>query len=1399
MHLHFERIEKPSSYSDCDIRSMSWMGKVPDGLLQSQEADEGWKLNRSNYYQDGWLSTGNIRGIVGVTYTTCRCRKSSLSEQPVRTNYNLRGHRSEVTLVRWNEPYQKLATCDTSGIIFVWIKYEGRWSIELINDRSTQVTDFAWSHDGRMALICYTDGFVLVGSVTGQRYWSSMLNLDLCTTSCGIWTPDDQQVLFGTSNGHIIVIHVNGTMVTQVPVREGVQITSLIWSCEKFKMEDTEEINPGADSGQQRGNGDGTSGGQGSSRNHDYCLAVCFADGHLYLMRSYDDLFPVIVRTGLEGLQCEWTNSGDILAVAGHKSLPAELAKRAPAPGSSTVYLNCIRFYNLLGCIRYSVQLNYVMHPITSLTWGHNDKRLFVATGPVLHTAWVTKRVPSLQLLARLTIFKSLPCESSVDKLVLPSRLQSVVSSLFGKTIRCYLPHGRNLRDFVSKPPAGNIRLHCTMIRHDDDVVGGSATYVLYLEYLGGLVPILKGKRASKLKPEFVIFDPHPRAAEPAGETGQISSGKLRRRGSNASSQSVPHYWSSSNSGSSNANSSESEFDDSISLPSPVMRRKCRRRKNKRTAEDDPLVVANGNGQPVTTGPTNGRADFLKPESTYADEMPETDKLVLINSNIWGTKFKVLSLCSWLPSCLGTVTYRTSLLHLQPRQMTLQIKELGGRRKTSLPEMDGRVNSTFAMSEDDDENGPPLDEGASAVPIAPMTPRKSIRGQSTSSISPERKPSLYLRSSAQQPVTNFSEYTSAILPQIDDDLLTLLISDPSTGARQVTMEMTHNNHNNAAISSNINCISTQTSFQSVTELINSLSANERIAPPSVNSQATPLTLKPLLGSPAFGDMTTEDIFSAMAKKFQSELPSTSRTIHTFAKLDICQGSRTSGLVTSPSAINCITSPTKSVKSRKESPRKHVIVDQNQSLGQFTGDLAQCSSSCLIETRPVLYSTNHDIQYIDDDEHTDGQGSSTTKPLSRSPSLLVYKQCSVNTLGHSSYSTDFTNIRTSNTTDFQRRWTLKVNRRSHSLDSDTPSSSNSTEQNSCKDSSNSSKDKPARNCMSLDEEDIEEEESDESKGQSCGLLRLECQCDTSHHVRFRNTGHFLFRFNVLEMSTYTHPSFQCSDRTPQIPRASSAYHSPRGALYSSASRDQSSDAIDELSPISPTNGQGPALPARGSVNMIHRNSLARSDLRGLGSVSVASATMAANRSLPASPILGNNRKSSRRGLGRSLFYSPMMLRKVMKQKFNYLDCSSEDEKTSDDESSRRPSNNSDHFRDLESFQKANLKKKLKVKKRGSRVTPDGETSPIKSHTAEYRDFVLHNKAPFWNEVSQVYQLDFGGRVTQESAKNFQIEHQGKQVMQFGRIDGNAYTLDFQYPFSAIQALGVALANVTQRLK
>lgn len=830
------------------------MGKVPDGPLQKE--DEGWKLNRSQYYSEGWLATGNVRGIVGCTFTTCACRRIPVADLPLRTNYNLRGHRAEVTIVRWNEPYQKLATCDSSGIIFVWIKYEGRWSIELINDRNTPVTDFSWSHDGRMALICYTDGFVLVGSVTGQRYWSSMLNLDSCHTTCGIWSPDDQHVFFGTSKGHVVVIQVNGTVVSQVTIREGVSIASMSWSCEKFKMEDTDEA---------------TNEGK---KNQDFVLAVCFTDGVIYLMKNFDDLFPTVVVSRLESVKMEWSNNGDVLAVAGHKRM-VQTSSRDAVPASSSsgssvssalnelqvlternpremsdssseqtggrkseaagpLFLNSINFYTVTGILRYRVNINFLLHPITALTWGHNDKRIFVATGAVLHIAWVSKKVPSLQLLSRLSVFRLLPNESSADQLNLPSRIQALISSLFGRTLRCYLPQMNHLRDFVSKPPVGSVRLHCTLIRHDDDLVGGSTTYVLYLEYLGGLVPILKGKRASKLRPEFVIFDPQsedgsvpdlkrekdsqlPHSA-PQSRTSTPSR-RLSRQKSPAHASSSPLYWTSR---SAPASGTESEGEESscmtdgyghvYSLPSPMMRRKCRRKRRgaqpepeERSAHPNGLIQEPGNAGEEAEVRNNGnnRADGnnrgaevvepLKPESTYMDEMPEAERLILVTSNIWGTKFKILGLSPRLPSCLGTISYRTSVLHLQPRQMTLHIKELGSRRSSTRTDLKLCSTSpddeltTFAK-EDAERNTTPsalTDFSDSYAPIAPMTPRMQVRGQRRS-MSPDRRRMAHYNHLLANARRSQSSHRSDMPVFLGEEVLTMEITgDP----HRVSMEL----------------------------------------------------------------------------------------------------------------------------------------------------------------------------------------------------------------------------------------------------------------------------------------------------------------------------------------------------------------------------------------------------------------------------------------------------------------------------------------------------------------------------------------------------------------------------------------------------------------------------------
>ncbi|CAH0397204.1 unnamed protein product [Chilo suppressalis] len=80
-------------------------------------------------------------------------------------------------------------------------------------------------------------------------------------------------------------------------------------------------------------------------------------------------------------------------------------------------------------------------------------------------------------------------------------------------------------------------------------------------------------------------------------------------------------------------------------------------------------------------------------------------------------------------------------------------------------------------------------------------------------------------------------------------------------------------------------------------------------------------------------------------------------------------------------------------------------------------------------------------------------------------------------------------------------------------------------------------------------------------------------------------------------------------------------------------------------------------------------------------------------------------------------------------------------------------------------------------------------------------VLHNKTPVWNDETQSYVLNFHGRVTQASVKNFQIVHDSEPdyvVMQFGRISEDVFTMDYRYPLCALQAFGIALSSFDSKL-
>ena len=96
-------------------------------------------------------------------------------------------------------------------------------------------------------------------------------------------------------------------------------------------------------------------------------------------------------------------------------------------------------------------------------------------------------------------------------------------------------------------------------------------------------------------------------------------------------------------------------------------------------------------------------------------------------------------------------------------------------------------------------------------------------------------------------------------------------------------------------------------------------------------------------------------------------------------------------------------------------------------------------------------------------------------------------------------------------------------------------------------------------------------------------------------------------------------------------------------------------------------------------------------------------------------------------------------------------------------------------------------------------------PLESSLKTKDALVLKNKAPRWHEQLQCWCLNFKGRVTVASVKNFQLvasaeachnvpmAEQEKVIVQFGKIGKDIFTMDYRYPLSAFQAFAICLSS------
>jgi hypothetical protein len=93
-------------------------------------------------------------------------------------------------------------------------------------------------------------------------------------------------------------------------------------------------------------------------------------------------------------------------------------------------------------------------------------------------------------------------------------------------------------------------------------------------------------------------------------------------------------------------------------------------------------------------------------------------------------------------------------------------------------------------------------------------------------------------------------------------------------------------------------------------------------------------------------------------------------------------------------------------------------------------------------------------------------------------------------------------------------------------------------------------------------------------------------------------------------------------------------------------------------------------------------------------------------------------------------------------------------------------------------------------------------------------ILKNKAPRWHEQLQCWCLNFRGRVTVASVKNFQLvgseaesaapalpapqNDHDKVLLQFGKVGKDVFTMDYRYPLSAFQAFAICLSSFDTKL-
>ncbi|MCQ2817045.1 MAG: hypothetical protein MJ252_07250 [archaeon] len=262
-------------------------------LIKKVNISKGEKLNCIDSNKStNFMAIGGSNGFVQVVNMELEKPKDD-DKSKVPLAQALEYHSKTVTIVAWNELFNKLTTCDSTGLMVVWKNQNDKWDTEMINNREVSyITDIKWSKQGQFLCFIYADGHAIVGTVEGNRSWGNDIRNSLYKIE---WSPDGSILLLAAEASNIIILSSSGQQLGELELisdLKEVKISSINWWTNVFS--------------------------ENRSATLEKHLLIAFQNGKICLYDNENDLEPFMFTSNMNPLlKADWHVSGNFLACCG--------------------------------------------------------------------------------------------------------------------------------------------------------------------------------------------------------------------------------------------------------------------------------------------------------------------------------------------------------------------------------------------------------------------------------------------------------------------------------------------------------------------------------------------------------------------------------------------------------------------------------------------------------------------------------------------------------------------------------------------------------------------------------------------------------------------------------------------------------------------------------------------------------------------------------------------------------------------------------------------------------------------------------------------------------------------------------------------------------------------------